>query len=64
MTKENKETTAAYILGTKIQSAIYQSLLESKKDIDFSMLDELAHAVASDAIRNLQEFGLIEVKNE
>lgn len=62
MTEEQIETTASYILGTKIQAAIYQAILESKKDVDFSSLDELAHAVASDAIRNLQTFGLIELK--
>ena len=63
MTTEQIENTAEYILGIKIQSAIYQALIETKKeDPDLSSLDELAFAIASDAIRNLQKFGLIELK--
>lgn len=52
-----------YIIGSKIKAAIYQALLESKTDIDFCSLDELAYAVSSDAVRFLVSENLIEVKS-
>lgn len=48
-----------YILATKIQAAIYQAMIESKKDLDFSSLDELSYAVACDSVRFLEDHKLI-----
>lgn len=53
-----------YILATKIQAAIYQAMIESKKDIDFSSLDELSYAVACDSVRFLEDHKLIIIQAE
>ena len=53
-----------YILATKIQAAIYQAMIESKKDIDFSSLVELSYAVASDSVRFLEDHKLIIIQAE
>ena len=55
---------AEYILGTKIKAAILQAFLESKKDIDFISLEELAFAIASDSIRILETEKLITVNRD
>lgn len=55
-----------YIIAEKIEGAILQSIIELKQEtdgrVDFISLSELAFAVASDTIRNLQKAGLIEIK--
>ncbi len=63
--KEDKaKNIVEYILSGKIKSAIYQAFIESKKDIDFNSLDELAVAVSLDTIRFLENQGLITINSK
>lgn len=51
-----------YILTSNIKSALYQAIIESKDDVDFDSLYDLAIAVSSDTIRVLEEQKLITIK--
>jgi len=58
--KYNKEIVE-YILASNIKSAIYQALIESKDDVDFSELMDLAFAVAGDTTTFLEKHDLISI---